>query len=151
MGRNNAKTSQYKTTSGKAKLAAISRRSLLKGAAGAAFVTAGAHIAGGLSARSQVGGLELGPVVLTFRLPSGSLDYLDRKQYIHNMEIISHLSGPSINGGERLTALWAKGKQRLLPGNGGFIDKRREKSGDDDRNPRRQLLSLLSRTGKTHH
>jgi hypothetical protein len=122
MGRNDAKTSQDKIASDKAKPAGISRRSLLRGVAGAALATAGVRIAGTLGARAQVGGLEPGPVVPTFRLPSGSLNYLDRKQYIHNMEIISHLSGASISGGEPLTALWAKGKQRLLPGNGGFID-----------------------------
>ena len=112
MGRNDAKTSEDKTTSDRATPAGISRRSLLRGAAGAALVTAAARFAGTLSARAQVGGLEPGPVVPTFRLPSGSLNYLDRKEYIHNMEIISHLSGPSISGGEPLTALWAKGKQR---------------------------------------
>ena len=48
-------------------------------------------------------------------LPLGSLTYLDKKQYIHNMEIISHLPGATISGGEPLMAMWAKGKQRLLP------------------------------------
>src|SRR5215468_6226406 len=56
------------------------------------------------------------------RLPMGALDYLDRKQYIHNMEIHAHLPGMTASGGEPLTALWAKGAQRLLSGGGGFLD-----------------------------
>ena len=55
-------------------------------------------------------------------LALGSLTYLDKKQYIHNMEIISHLPGATISGGEPLMAMWAKGKQRLLPAGGDFID-----------------------------
>jgi hypothetical protein len=50
------------------------------------------------------------------------LTYLDKKQYIHNMEIISHLSGSSISGGEPLMVMYAKGKQRLLPTFGDFVD-----------------------------
>jgi hypothetical protein len=75
-----------------------------------------------VGARAQVGGLEAGPVVPTFRLPTGSLDYLDRKQYAKNMEVVSHISGSTISGGEPLMALWARGKQRLLPAGGGFVD-----------------------------
>ena len=52
----------------------------------------------------------------------GALTYLDRKQYIHNMEIISHLSGTAVSGGEPLMAMWARGKQRALPARGGFVD-----------------------------
>ena len=100
----------------------ISRRSLLKGTAGAMLAAAGATLAGAVGARAQVTGLETGPDVPFFRLPMGSLDYLDRKQYIHNMEIVAHLSGSTISGGEPLQAMWARGKQRLLPAGGGFVD-----------------------------
>jgi hypothetical protein len=98
----------------------ISRRSLLKGAA---FAAASAGLADAIRAHAQVTGLEPGPEMPPFfRLPMGSLNYLDRKQYIHNMEIISHLSGSTISGGEPLMAMWARGKQRLLPAGGGFVD-----------------------------
>src|SRR5690349_617584 len=77
-----------------------SRRKFLQTSAGAAFAAA------------QV----------PLRLPLGALNYLDRKQYIHNMEIHAHLPGMTASGGEPLTALWAKGPQRLLCGGGGFLD-----------------------------
>ena len=35
---------------------------------------------------------------------------------------MAHLSGSTISGGEPLMAMWAKGKQRLLPAGGGFVD-----------------------------
>ena len=47
---------------------------------------------------------------------------LDRNQYIHNMEIVSHLPGATIEGGEPLMTMWARGKQRMLPGSGGLVD-----------------------------
>lgn len=96
----------------------ISRRALLKGAVTAAAATAGAAIA----AQAQKTGLVPEGAVPPLRLPMGALDYLDRKQYIHNMEIVAHLSGSTISGGEPLMAMWARGKQRLLPANGGFVD-----------------------------
>src|ERR1700680_2789587 len=61
--------------------AGVSRRSLLKGAAGAALAAAGASLISVIGARAQVGGLEPGPVVPTFRLPTGALDYLERTPY----------------------------------------------------------------------
>src|SRR5215472_9390483 len=101
----------------------FSRRSLLKSAVGAAVGATAAGIAGALEARAQVQGLYTSNTPPELPLPLGSLTYLDRKQYIHNMEIIAHLSGPSISGGEPLMAMWAKGKQRLLPASGGdFVD-----------------------------
>jgi hypothetical protein len=100
----------------------ISRRALLKNAAGAALAAAGASLSGVLDAGAQVTGLTPGGGKVPFRLPPGALNYLDRKQYIHNMEIHAHLSGASINGGEPLMAMWAKGRQRMLPGSGGWID-----------------------------
>src|ERR1700676_614605 len=102
--------------------AGVSRRALLRGAAGAALAAAGASFVSVIGAQAQVGGLEADPVVPTFRLPTGSLDYLDRKQYAKNMDVVSHISGATISGGEPLMALWARGKQRLLPAGGGFVD-----------------------------
>ena len=60
-----------------------------------------------------------------YRLPMGALNYIDQKQYIHNMEIHAHFpttGSVTIGGGEPLTTLWARGKQRMIPGSGGFID-----------------------------
>jgi hypothetical protein len=100
----------------------ISRRSLLKGTAGAALGAAAASLTGALSARAQVQGLYTSNLPPELPLPLGSLTYLDQKQYIHNMEIVAHLPGSTISGGEPLMAMWAKGKQRLLPAGGGFVD-----------------------------
>src|SRR5271165_11801 len=92
----------------------FSRRSLLGAAA--------AGLAGSLAARAQVTGLIPDGGTPPFRLPLGALDSLDRKSYIHNMEMHAMLPGATIAGGEPLMAMWAKGKQRVLPVNGGFVD-----------------------------
>src|SRR5277367_5835598 len=84
----------------------ISRRALLKGSAGAALGVAAVTLTGAARARAQVGGLYTSNEPPQLPLPLGSLTYLDPKQYIHNMEIVSHISGPSIAGGEPLMALW---------------------------------------------
>lgn len=87
------------------------------------MAAAGVGLIGPLRFRAQVTGLEPGPEMPPFfRLPMGSLSYLDQKQYIHNMEIVAHLPGSTISGGEPLMAMWARGKQRLLPAGGGFVD-----------------------------
>ena len=93
----------------------VSRRSLLKS-------TAGAMLGAAVGARAQVTGLAPNSGTPNFPLALGALDYLDRKQYAHNMEVICHLPGSTIAGGEPLMAMWARGKQRLLPANGGFVD-----------------------------
>jgi hypothetical protein len=100
----------------------LSRRSLLKSTAGAIAGAAAAALTGALGARAQVGGLYTSSTPPELPLSLGSLTYLDQKQYIHNMEIIAHLPGSTISGGEPLMAMWAKGKQRLLPAGGGFVD-----------------------------
>ncbi len=92
-----------------------SRRGLLKKTAGAVLGAAAASITGALDARAQVQGLYTSNTPPELPLPIGSLTYLDQKQYIHNMEIISHLPGSTVSGGEPLMAMWAKGKQRVLP------------------------------------
>ena len=75
-----------------------------------------------MGARAQYTGLTPGGGEVPFRLPLGAMNYLDRNEYIHNMEIISHLSGPRVDGGEPLMAMWAKGAQRLLPCRSGWVD-----------------------------
>src|SRR5712692_1715569 len=102
--------------------AGLSRRDLLKNAAGAALAAAGASLTGAFDARGQVQGSMPGGGSVPLRLPIGAMEYLDRKEYIHNMEIHAHLSGVTASGGEPLTTMWAKGAQRLLPGGGGFVD-----------------------------
>ncbi len=102
--------------------AALTRRALLKGTATAVLAAAGASLAGAGGARAQVTGLTPDGGTVPFRLPLGALDYIDRKQYIHNMEIHAYLKGPRISGGEPLMAMWAKGAQRLLPGGEGWVD-----------------------------
>ena len=104
------------------KQAALSRRDLLKRAAGAIVSAASAGLAGVFTTHAQVSGLTPEGGTPPFRLPAGALTYLDRKQYIHNMEIHAHLSGSTISGGEPLMAMWASGKQRLLPAGTGFVD-----------------------------
>ena len=100
----------------------ISRRALLKGTATAALAAAGAGLAGAVGARAQVTGISPGGGTVPFRQPLGSLSYLDQKQYISNMEVVSYLPGATISSGEPLMALWARGRQRLLPCNGGWVD-----------------------------
>ena len=84
----------------------------------AAIGATAAGLAGGIAARAQVQGLYTSNVPPEIPLPLGALTYLDRKQYIHNMEIISHLPGATVSGGEPLMSMWAKGRQRLLPAPG---------------------------------
>ncbi len=100
----------------------FSRRSLLKSAVGAAVGATAAGFAGPIGTLAQVQGLYTTDTSPKIALPMGSLTYIDKKQYIHNMEIISHISGASISGGEPLMVMWAKGKQRLLPSGGDFVD-----------------------------
>jgi hypothetical protein len=96
----------------------ISRRTLLRGA----LAAAGAGIVGAATARAQVTGIMPGGGKVPFRLPLGALPYLDRKQYIKNMDIVSYLPGATVSGGEPLMVLWARGRQRLLPAGGGWVD-----------------------------
>jgi len=57
------------------------------------------------------------------RLPAGALNYLDRHQYISNMEIVAYY--PSIKlkmFGDEHSCLWAKGKRRLIAFSEGWVD-----------------------------
>jgi hypothetical protein len=99
----------------------VSRRALLRGA----LAAAGAGVAGAVGLQAQkdplLGGTGRGGEV-PFKTPLGALDYIDHKQYIHNMEIISFVEGVRFSGGEPLMAMWAKGSRRLLPASGGWFD-----------------------------
>jgi len=94
----------------------LNRRSALKAAAGLSVA--------GLTTRAnaQVTGTVEGGGTVPLRLPLGALDYLDRNQYISNMEIIAHIPGAAVSGGEPMTAMWAKGKRRLISGGGAWLD-----------------------------
>lgn len=111
-----------RTASKKSKGRGLTRRSLLKSAAGAALGAAAASVIGSRELRAQVSGLYTTNEPPQIALPMGALTYLDKKQYIHNMEIQAHLPGATISGGEPLCVMWARGKQRLLPAGGGFVD-----------------------------
>jgi len=68
-------------------------------------------------------GVMPGGGVVPFRLPAGALNYLDRNQYISNMEVIAYY--PKIDiaiFGDEHSCLWAKGKRRLIAFKGGWID-----------------------------
>ncbi|HTC62840.1 MAG TPA: hypothetical protein VK709_08355 [Candidatus Saccharimonadales bacterium] len=95
---------------------------MLKSAVGAVVGATAAGLAGKIGAGAQVQGLYTTNTAPEIPLPLGSLNFIDKKQYIHNMEIISHISGASISGGEPLMVMYAKGKQRLLPAGGDFVD-----------------------------
>src|SRR5882724_11689670 len=99
----------------------ITRRSLLKGAAG---VAAGAGLVASLPGpiAAQVAGSMPGGGTVPLRLPMGALDYLDQNEYISNMEIISFTPGLTASGGEPLTTMWARGKERAIPGAGAFVN-----------------------------
>lgn len=84
------------------KAAVLSRRSLLKNAAGAALGAAAVGLTGVRGLGAQVSGLYTSNEPPEIPLATGALTYLDRKQYIHNMEIQAHLPGTTITGGEPL-------------------------------------------------
>ncbi len=111
-------SSEHNTRASADERKGISRRALLRGA----LAAAGAGVAGAVSARAQVTGLMPGGGTVPFRLPMGALPYLDRKQYINNMEIISFLPGVEIAGGEPLMNMWAKGPQRMIGAGQGWLD-----------------------------
>ena len=96
----------------------FSRRTLLTSAAGAVLAAA----AGAVTSKAQVTGVTPGGGAIPMRLPEGALNFLDRKQYINNMEVISFTPGVTVSVGEPLMSMFARGKQRLLPGGGGWLD-----------------------------
>jgi LVIVD repeat len=71
----------------------------------------------------RVVGVMEGGGTVPFRLPAGALNYLDRNQYISNMEIVSF--NPSIDlmiFGDEHSCMWAKGSRRLIAFKGGWVD-----------------------------
>ena len=106
--------------------ASLSRRDVLKSAAGTMFAAAGASVAGIFAgnAAAQISGTTPGGGAVPLRLPMCAVDELDRNQYIQNMEIHAHLSVANLYQGDRVTSpLWVKGSQRLLLcGGGRFVD-----------------------------
>src|ERR1700733_2991439 len=122
MVRNDDDASERKAPLATGKQIDPGRRKMLKGTAGSLIIAAGTGFKGACSVWGQVEGVKKGGGTVPYRLPMGAMDHLDRNQYIHNMEIHAHLSGASISGGEPLTTMWAKGKQRVLPASGGMVD-----------------------------
>ena len=89
----------------------LSRRGFIVGTAGAMAAAAGIS-----RAAAQVQGTMPGGGTVPFRLPAGALDALDRKQYIHNMDILAQLKAPGSVGNDGATCpLWVKGAQRIFP------------------------------------
>jgi hypothetical protein len=112
----------------------MNRRSLLKAAGGAMLGAA-------MDSRAQVTGLMPNGGPPNLPLAAGALTYIDKKTYSHNMEVVAHLQGAGVAGGEPLMAMWARGKQRLLPANGGFVDV------SDPRNPQVMNKGLIRGPG----
>ena len=84
----------------------VSRRGFIAGTAGAMATAAAAGFG---RAAAQV----------PLRLPMGALDFLDGRQYVHNMEIHAQLKAPGSVGNDGATCpLWVKGAQRIFPASG---------------------------------
>lgn len=88
------------------------RRNLLLGAG----ATVAAAVGGGFERLyAQVTGSTPGGGTVPFRLAMGALTYLDRKDYIHNMEIHAFLPGARAGSSDNVaSSFWAKGGQRLF-------------------------------------
>ncbi len=72
---------------------------------------------------NRIVGVMPGGGTVPLRLPGGALNYLDRNQYISNMEIVAFF--PDIKFsifGDEYSCLWAKGQRRLLCFDGGWVD-----------------------------
>src|ERR1035437_7290715 len=92
----------------------LSRRGFIAGTAGA--MAAAAVIS---RAAARVRGTLAGGGTVPFRLPMGALDFLDGKQYVHNLEIHAQLKAPGSVGNDGATCpLWVKGAQRIFPASG---------------------------------
>ncbi len=118
-GTNNGKDARRKGREAARAGEGLTRRALLKNAGVAIVAAAGTTLTRSIGARAQVQGSMPGGGSVPLRLPLGALDYLDRKQYIYNMEIHSHLPGGAGAGNDGITSpLWARGAQRILVGGG---------------------------------
>jgi len=116
--RKNPELPEAENASESDKPARLSRRQVLAG--GASIAVAG--LAGAMGARAQYTGVMEDGLGVPFRLPMGALNYLDRNQYINNMEIISYVEGPQISSGEPLMTMWARGSRRLIASSNGWLD-----------------------------
>ena len=97
----------------------LTRRSLLKRAAGATLAAAGASLGASVFARAQVTGSTPDGGTVPLRLPMGAMDHLDRKEYIYGLEVHAHLPGAGGSGNDGVTCpLWVKGAQRIFPAGG---------------------------------
>ncbi|MFQ6004817.1 MAG: LVIVD repeat-containing protein [Woeseia sp.] len=124
----------------------MSRRQVLAGGASVALV----GLVGVTDTRAQYTGIMEGGGGVPFRLPMGALNYLDRNQYIHNMDIISFAEGSPMRSGEPLMSMWARGSQRLITTGNGWLDvsnPRRPKNIDLGM-PMRGTISFQESTGK---
>src|SRR5688572_20080858 len=71
----------------------------------------------------RVVGVMEGGGTVPLRLPAGALNYLDRNEYISNMEVIAFF--PSIKltiFGDEHSCMWAKGTRRLIAFMDGWVD-----------------------------
>jgi hypothetical protein len=114
----------------------MSRRDLFRNTAGAVLAAAGAGITGARAA-TQVQGTTPGGGTVPLRLPMGALPDLDRKQYIHNLEIHAHLPGAGGGGSDGITCpLWVRGAQRM------FLS-----AGVDITDPRKPVVAMKGAPG----
>lgn len=68
-------------------------------------------------------GVMEGGGTVPLRMPAGALTYLDRKQYISNMQVLAHY--PEIDimiFGDEHSCLWTKNERRLIAFKGGWVD-----------------------------
>ncbi|OZI26744.1 hypothetical protein CAL26_05335 [Bordetella genomosp. 9] len=78
---------------------------------------------GGQAQAERIEGVMPGGGTVPFRLPAGALNYLDKNQYLSNMEVIDFF--PSIKltiFGDEHSCMWAKGERRLIAFEGGWVD-----------------------------
>jgi hypothetical protein len=71
----------------------------------------------------RIEGVMPGGGTVPLRLPAGALNYLDRKQYISNMEVIDFFPSIKITiFGDEHSCMWAKGTRRMIAWQGGWVD-----------------------------
>lgn len=71
----------------------------------------------------EVHGVMPGGGTVPLRRPAGSLNYLDRNQYISSMEVIAYYPSIKVDFfGDEHSCMWTKDQRRLLAFEGGWID-----------------------------
>lgn len=93
----------------------LSRRDMLRRSASAlAAAATGAGFIESLAA--QVTGTSPGGGTVPFRLPLCARSELDRREYVHNLDIHARIKASGSVGTDGVTSpLWVRGRQRLLP------------------------------------